>query len=210
MLHQTANTHTRTHTHAPQHAADYEPTRTNTSHKNPKQQQPRMSPEYFRPSAKPVGESVQVCVCACVLVSMADSSLPPSQMSCWNHPSLSFVLHTRKHTQHLFIIPKHVLISPSFSCPSTTLLVLLHFSKLGHVFKCMNKVWLSGINIKDYKQVSRKSCNFNFRYLRGYSDNLLHYTSTQLFCIGHKRFHIRCWPTKDLEQYELLVAYCSQ
>lgn len=83
--------HTRTHT--PQHAADYEPTRTNTSHKNPKQQQPRMSPEYFRPSAKPVGESVQVCVCACVLVSMADSSLPPPQMSCWNHPSLSFVLH---------------------------------------------------------------------------------------------------------------------
>lgn len=156
--------YTYTRTHTPQHPADYEPTRTNTSHKNPKQQQPRMSPEYFRPSAKPVGDSAQVCVCACVLVSMADSSLPPPQMSCWNHPSLSFVLHrptTHVNTQHQFIIPKHVLNSPSFSCPSTTLLVLLHFSKLGqNVFKCMNKVWLSGINITDYKQVSRKSCEF--------------------------------------------------
>lgn len=95
-----------------------------------------------------------------------------------------------------------------FSCPSTTLLVLLHFSKLGqNVFKCMNKVRLSGINITDYKQVSRKSCNFNFRYLRGYSDNLLHYTSAQLFCVVFliKGFRLDVGPAKNLNRMSSLL-----
>jgi len=39
----------------------YEPTRTHTSHKNPKQ-----PPRYLWPAAKPVGESVRVCACVCV------------------------------------------------------------------------------------------------------------------------------------------------